>query len=259
MGVINTNVNKLIIGFFLLSSDVGNFSVAQLLASGLLIIPQTIGLISYPMLVEFHTQKLYKTLNLFLVQSMKYTLIILSICGLQMILFSKEILTVLLKPEFSPAIIPSNILIIGIILSGPWVAIGSTFSGIGRADINWKIGIVTIIIGVTLNCILVPIMGISGAAIAVVCSSISDLIISSVMLKKLLNIEIKRLIILFIKIPICIGIICILLYALEGKISSYILGPLILFIYIFLLIASRAVAAKDIGEITMILRYSLRG
>ena len=253
VGMVNTNADKLLVGYFLLDKDVGIYAIAVAIANGLLMIPGAIGTITYPAISEYNSKGSHETIETLINKSMKYSLIILSVLGISIIFFSKDIILLLLKPEFLPATNPLTILILGMIFFGAWMAVGSTFSGVGRPDINWKIGAIAIVVGVTLNLLLIPIFGISGAAIGTAGSLLTDVIISIIMLKKILNVQVHNIIVMFAKVVASMGFVFLLMTVFEKFVNHYILSISAIALFILLLILSKLITAQDIKELhTMI-------
>jgi O-antigen/teichoic acid export membrane protein len=243
----NTNADKLLVGYFLMDTDLGIYAIALAIASGLLVIPGAIGTITYPAIAEYHGKGQHEAIEILVNKSMKYSLVILSILGISIIVFSKDIILLLLTPEFLPAVTPLTILTLGIIFFGSWGAVGSTFSSVGRADITWKICSVDLVVGVSLDVLLIPSFGICGAAIGTVGSLVTEVILSIIMLKKVLNIRIRNN--LFVKVVASLGVVILLMSIFEKNLNHYVLGVFMVLLYILLLILAKVIIPQDLREI----------
>jgi O-antigen/teichoic acid export membrane protein len=250
----NTNADKLLIGFFLLDKDVGIYAIALAIANGLLMIPGAMSTVTYPAISEYNGKKQHEAIETLINKSIKYSLVILSILGILIIFFSKDIILLLLKPEFLPAVAPLTILILGMIFFGAWVSVGSTFSGVGRPDITWKICAINLIVALVLDLLLIPIFGISGAAIGTAGSLLSEVILSIIMLKKVLNIDVHNVIVMFAKVIVSLGIVFSLLTIFEKLMNHYILGISIVLVYILLLILARIITLQDLKEVYLMIK-----
>ena len=118
---------------------------------------------------------------------MKYCTVILVLIGLGVGFFAEEIITIIFKEDFVCAVLPLKILLVGTVIRGSIAQpIGGSLSGIGRPDLMLKIIAVIAIINVTLDIILIPRIGIVGAAIATTMSlSAGALINLSIVIKHL--------------------------------------------------------------------------
>nr|QNO41775.1 lipid II flippase MurJ [Methanosarcinales archaeon ANME-2c ERB4]QNO42752.1 lipid II flippase MurJ [Methanosarcinales archaeon ANME-2c ERB4] len=248
----NTNADKLLIGYFLMDKDVGIYTIALAIASGLLMIPGAIGTITYPAISEYNSTGQYEAIETLINKSMKYSLVILSILGISIIVFSTDIILFLLTPEFLPAVTPLTILIFGMVFFGAWGAVGSAFSGVGRADIAWKICSVDLFVGLTLDLLLIPSFGICGAAIGTAGSLLTEVILSIILLKKVLNIRIQNII--FIKVIASVGVVFLLILVFEKLVNHYISGIFIILLYISLLILTNIITLQDLKEIHLIVK-----
>jgi len=249
----NSSADKLLIGYFLMDKDVGIYAIALAFANGLLMIPRAMGTITYPAISEYNGKKQHEAIETLINKSMKYSLVILSIFGVFIFFFSKDIILLLLKSEFLPASMPLTILILSMIFFGTEESVGSAFSGVGRPDINWKICTIDLIVGVTLNLLLIPILGISGAAIGTASSFLTHVILSIILFRKILNIRVRNVILMFAKVIASLGVVFLLITVFEKLINYYILSISAIALFILLLIISKLITTQDIKEIhTMI-------
>lgn len=76
------------------------------------------------------------------------------------------LIPLLFGQSFIPSIKPIYFLIPGILLFSPARALSTYFLGTGRPEVNTYVNSITLIINVALNLLLIPKMGINGAAIA---------------------------------------------------------------------------------------------
>lgn len=168
---INTYMDTLLVGFFMTEEDVGYYAIAVAIAkAGFLSLPMAVSTVTFPMISEYHGKKLKETITYLVNKTMKFTLFYLSVLGLAVIFFSRDIILLLLHEEFMPAIMPLNILIYGLIFFGPVAAIGTIFTAMDRPDFTSKSNLLIAMINISLDIVLIPLLGITGAAIATVVS-----------------------------------------------------------------------------------------
>lgn len=157
----------ILIGYFLTAADVGNYTAAVGLSQFFWLIPNAIQRITYPASSEYWAVKNHAALQTMIDKSMKYSACIMLPIALAVEVFGKEFIIMLFGERFFHAFAPLEILLIGTVINGALVrAIGSCMAGVGRPDINLKIVTFSAAVGVVLNIVLIPHMGIVGAALA---------------------------------------------------------------------------------------------
>ena len=164
---INNQLDIILIGFFLISTDVGHYAVAVGLSRFFWLIPLSVQRITYPATSSYWSENNHSALSNMLNKSMKYCTIILVLIGLGVGFFAKDIITTLFKEDFIYAVLPLQILLVGTVIRGSIAQpIGGSLSGIGRPGLTLKIIAIIAAINATLDIILIPQIGIVGAAIA---------------------------------------------------------------------------------------------
>lgn len=190
---VNTYTDILLVGYFLTESDLGIYGIALTLSKSFIIISGTLSTISYPMISEYKAKGLNKSIEKLINKFIRHSIIILSILGVLLVLFSNYIILLLLNPNFLTAIIPLSILTMGMILFGSMSSVGMSFSSLGRPDISLKVNIVSVIINLILNVVLIPILGITGAAIGTSSAFTVLTVLCFYILDKMFNVKIDWL------------------------------------------------------------------
>ena len=251
----NTNADKLLIGYFLMDKDVGIYAIALAFATGLLMIPGAMSTVTYPAISEYNGKGQHEAIETLINKSMKYSLVILSIFGFLIIFFSKDIILLLLKPEFLPAVTPLTILIFGMIFFGSAGSVGSTATAMGRPDLEWKvISTGGLIVGLTLDFLLIPVLGITGAAIGTAASLLSILIAMIVIFRKIFDIKVQNILFTFAKVITSLIIVFLLTNIFEKFINHFALGIFAVLLYIILLILTKTITMMDIKELHTIIK-----
>jgi len=187
---INNKLDIILIGFFLISADVGYYAVAIGLSRFFWLIPLSVQKITYPATSAYWSGNNRNALNNMLNKSMKYCTVILILIGLGLGFFAEDLITILFTEDFVCAVLPLQILIVGTVIRGSIAQpIGGSLSGIGRPDLILKIIAIIAIINVTLDVILIPQIGIVGAAIATTISLSAGAIINLGLVVKHLSIK----------------------------------------------------------------------
>ena len=229
MTIINNQVAILLIGYFMTATDVGYYAVAVSFSRFFWRIPESMQRIAYPATSDYWAKSKFDSLNKMIDKSMKYSACLLLIVGLGTWFFAKDIVVFLFGDVFIHAVLPLQILVIGTVLFGIYIPIGSTLPGIGRPDLSFKIGVVAATASVVLNILLIPRIGITGAALATISSFIILAVLSIYFIIKLTKIKIdvrwftSAFTITFLAMAV--------FYATSEWINEYIIGSIILCIY----------------------------
>lgn len=230
---INNQMDILLIGFFLISNDVGYYAAAITLSRFFWFIPLSIQMITYPVTAEYWYKNKHIALSNMIEKTLKYCTIILLLIGLQIGFFAEEIITKLFTAKFIYAVFPLKILLVGTVIRGCLIQpIGGSLGGIGRPDLSLKISILMMSINVILDILLIPKIGIVGAAIAASISLVGGSLMNIYLIIKILFIKIEVKWYLMIS---AFALFAIILFALgEAYINIYLLDGSIIIIYIIL-------------------------
>jgi O-antigen/teichoic acid export membrane protein len=235
MNMINYQADILLIGYFLIATDVGYYAVAVGLSRFFWIIPGSIQTITYPTASEYWAKNNHSALHKMIDKVMKYNACILLPIGLGVGFFANDIVTLIFGEGFIYAVLPMLILLVGTVISSIVVrAIGASISAVGRPDLSLKVGCISAIVNIILNVLLIPILGISGAAIATTSSLIIGAFIALALILKLLSMKID---IKWYAQITGITFTSIILFFVGIKLTNlYILGGSILFTYTILVL-----------------------
>jgi O-antigen/teichoic acid export membrane protein len=194
VNLINTQADTVLVGYFLSATYLGYYSVALRLSKFFWLIPQTIQRITYPATSEYWAKGDQRTLQKMYDKSMKYTACILFPIGLGVSFFGKDIILLIFGEDFMPAVIPLLFLLIGTVLAGATTqSVGASMPAIGRPGLSLKVTIVSASTNLCLNLLLIPSIGISGAAIATMVSLIVHSFLMLYLIKIKIGIEIDVL------------------------------------------------------------------
>ncbi len=231
---LNNRLDILLIGYFLSATDVGYYSVSLTLAKFFWFIPQSIQKITYPATAEYWHKGNHDALNKMIDKTMKYCMIILVSVGLGVGFFAKDIVTILFTKKFISAVLPLQILLIGTVIRGMIQPIGVSLSAIGRPDLPLKISTFILITNALMNIILIPRIGIAGAAIATTISLTAGTFISLYLVVKHLSVKID---IGWYLRMLGVVILSIILFKFGVSFANpYIIGGIILIGYIIITI-----------------------
>ena len=234
INLIQYQADSFLIGYFLTASDLGYYTAAVSLSRFFWRVPQSIQMVTYPATSEYWSKDKRESLNKMIDKSMKYSACILLPVGLAVWFFAKDIVTFLFGDEFIYAVLPLQILLIGTVFSGITnVPIGGSLAGAGRPDLALKFSGISSLINIILNLCLIPILGISGAAIATTTSLMIGALIFLFLTVRITSIKID--IKWYTKILILLFIIILFFYIFKRFLSVYLVGCSAIIIFISLI------------------------
>lgn len=168
--LVNYKLDVLIIGSLLTVDQVGIYTTAVQFGETLWKISGSVGTIIFPMT---SSNKNSSDMKDFINKVTRVTFHIILLCAVILILISKPLVKLLLGKDFGPSVEPLRWIMPGIVLFSISNILSSYIAGIGKIEKNIIASSVSCIVTVVLDLTLIPLMGVSGAAIA---SSISYMV-----------------------------------------------------------------------------------
>ncbi|MGA7076610.1 MAG: polysaccharide biosynthesis C-terminal domain-containing protein, partial [Halobacteriota archaeon] len=107
-----------------------------------------------------NTQALQQMIN----TTLKYNACVLLPTTLGIAFFAREIVVFLFTNAYLAAVLPLQTLLVGVAIFGTSMPVGGALLGAGRPDLGLKLVAVAACLNVVLNIVLVPLVGIEGAA-----------------------------------------------------------------------------------------------
>jgi len=202
VGQLNTNVATLLIGYFLLDSDVGIYAVALMFFHLFVLVPGAIQRISYPALSEYYSKQRYASMKKLMETTMRFSFMFLSIICLVMVFFIDDAIMIFFpgKAAFLASISTFRIIALLGFVYATLLPASVVFLAIGRPDIPLKITVFNLIINTVASIILIPldisilgvqIGGINGAAISYGLSMVFSAVIIIAIIKEKTPIRIR--------------------------------------------------------------------
>lgn len=239
VGMITSQAATLLIGFYMLDSDVGIFSVALVFSGALIMLPTAIQKITYPAISEYHSKQKFDSMKKMMETTMRFSFVFLAIVSLVSIFYIDDMISLIFpgKDAFMGAVDAFRIMAVIGVLYGFLTPIGAVFTSIGRADIPLKISIFNLIITMVLLFLLVPlnmvflgfqIGGINGAALVFSVTQLLNVLINIALIKKIVPVHIDFKM-MYLGSALFIGITALAYFAtpyLSGNIIGAIVIPL---------------------------------
>ena len=184
MSMINTQIDSLLIGYFMNEVEVGYYAVAVILIHGITLLPSAVQKITNPAIASYHGKNDYENIRKLIKKTMVKTFLITAFFSVLLVIFGRFLIGVLFTEEFLPAYIPLLILLIGYSLYTPFISVGGALSSMGKVNIQFRIDALCALMNTILNIILIPKFGITGAASATSTSLIFTVIVYSIFLRR---------------------------------------------------------------------------
>lgn len=164
--LILTQIDSLLIGYFMDDAEVGYYAVAVVLVQGITLLPGAIQRVTTPAIAAYHGKGEYESIRKLIKNTMLKTFLVTVFLSALLAVFGKFLIGFLFTEEFLPAYLPMLILLIGTAIHTLTISVGGALSSIGKVNIIFRISVLCALINITLNTILIPKFGIVGAASA---------------------------------------------------------------------------------------------
>jgi O-antigen/teichoic acid export membrane protein len=176
IGVINTQIDSLMIGHFMEETYVGYYAIATIFMQGITLMPTAVQRITTPAIATYFGKNDYYSIEKMIkntILAVFTATLLISIC----LAVSGKFIIIYLFKDFLPAYTPMLILLIGYSIYSALISVGGALSSVGKVKIIFKISILCTLINSLLNMVLIPKYGLVGASVA---TSISLIITSLV-------------------------------------------------------------------------------
>lgn len=252
---IGTRLNIFLIGYFLTESEVGIFTAATMFYTGLMTLPAAVQRITNPTISAQHGNNDLPAITSTVNQVMKYVMILLGAMGILFILFVRPVIHIAYpnEPQFLEAVLPLTILMFSLTSYSAISAIGSAPASMGQPRWNVVYAVVSLTVGLILNVLLVPRLGISGSAVATSITNVLAPLFFVYVLHTPLRIHIQftTLVKLFL---ISVSMDLLALLGTQCGFHPLVLAPLLMALYVGSLVLTRTVRRRDIAIIAGIFK-----
>ncbi len=174
IGFLNTQVDSILIGYYMNPTEVGIYAVAVLLAQTLTLIPSAVQRVTAPATATLYGKGDIEGVRKLFYSTLKKSFLISVGSATLIAVFGPYIIALLFTEEYLMSYVPLLILLLGYAIDASFGAVGATLSSIGKVHIPFRISAVCGVLNVILNILLIPIFGISGAALATAATMITN-------------------------------------------------------------------------------------
>jgi O-antigen/teichoic acid export membrane protein len=200
IGVISQNLNLrldiLIMGALLAKEEIGYYSIAVMIAQMVWYIPESVTVFLYPKIAGQNDNNESAKIT---VITNRITLFVSFFVATAIFLTGSFLIPFMYGEDFTAALLPMNILLVGTVGLSAQKIITKYFSGIGKPLITSYTAIFGLVINLPLLYFLIPSYGIIGASMATAITYFSMGIVSVLIFKKVASVNYSLLDLLFIK------------------------------------------------------------
>ena len=224
----------LMIGYFRNASDVGVYNVALPTANLLTLIPTSMMAIFMPIIMEFYSKKKFKEIKNISIINSKWIFFLNFPIFLLILLFSKQILSIMFGSEYIVGSLALTILLFGYMVRSLTHVNSAILIMLKKTKLLFFSGLIAAIFNIILNYLLIPKFGIIGGAIATSFSFIVTFLFVFIYSYKLTGIQpIKWN---YLKSIIAGIISCFIVKYISGFVDNISFIPFVLFSILFLII-----------------------
>jgi O-antigen/teichoic acid export membrane protein len=217
--------------------ELGWWSVPYKITFAFQFLPVALSASVYPVVSEIFIRDKGEVERLFY-KSWHYLLLVSAPICLGILALAKPIIFRVYGPDYAPSVMVLRILIPSLIFTFLALLNGAFLNAINRQKIQTLVVGVALSVSVILNLILLPRVGIIGAAVSALISHFIFCWLGFYFIKKHIQVKILEVIKLFLKIMIPAGIMAGLVFYLSDKINFLLTIPLGAVIYIGLIFLS---------------------
>jgi len=193
---LSTNIDRIMIGFFWTSREVGYYYSVQQIMQIILIISAAMTTVLFPTFSRFHTATDYEKIRQTISTAERYISLVMIPIIVALIVFARPVINIMLTDEFYPATPVLVSLSIFAFIYTYMALHTSLIQGINKPAIAAKNGVIVCLTNIVLNFLVIPqwglltplgINGPTGAAIATTISTFLGLALLKISAKRLLN------------------------------------------------------------------------
>ena len=177
---ITDSSDRYLIGFFLGVGSVGIYSAAYAIGNLVQLFITPIQFILFPTLSKLYDEGKSNDVKVYLSYSMKYFLFIAIPAVFGLTVLSKPLLEIFTSPEFVPGSSVIPFIALAGLMAGVFQIVINITHLVKRTQFNLVIHVIAAVINVILNVLLIPMIGILGAAIATTLSYLVMVIICTI-------------------------------------------------------------------------------
>jgi len=222
------------IGYYMTETDVGYYSAAITLSIAMLIIPRAVAMITNPTMSAYWGKGEVSKIEDLVNRIMKYAAGLLIPLGFVAAFLAEPIITLIFGKEFTPAVLPLQILLIRTVCGGIPASVGTALSSTAYINILFRLSAALAVLNMILNLLLIPRWGIDGAAIATTLSGLTGVVLTLYYMQRLIGIKIHLK--WFARVFSITVVLAAATYGLGLAVSYYICVPIAVIVLVLILV-----------------------
>ncbi len=188
--LINANAGNVILGYFMTDVDVGLYGTAITLFSVIRQPAAAIQTITSSTIATYWGRGEIEKIENLVNKVMKYVAAVMIPIGFVAVFFAREIITIIFGAEYAAAALPFQILVVGAVIGAIQASVGTVLSSTAYVNMIFKLGGIAVVANTMLNWLLVPRLGMSGAAIGTTVSILVVVLLNLYFAQRLVRIRI---------------------------------------------------------------------
>ncbi len=182
-------IDTLILTYFRSLTEVGIYNTVLPTVMVVSFFSLSIHHVLFPLVSELWEKDLKTQLKQGFVMVRKYSLFFVTPFVLAMLVFPKMILQVLFGSDYVPGYAAMMILAVGMVFMTLGIINQAVLSGVGKPKVVTKVLLFVVILNLILNIILIPFLGMVGAAAATTLSYFMIMLLTSIKIKSFVNVN----------------------------------------------------------------------
>lgn len=159
---LHLRLDHFLIAFFLGPSEVAFYTIATHIAELIGGVHRPVSIVLYPRLASTSGAHIHETT----IAVCRHVLFLETIAAVAILLGSKQVIVVLYGRDYLPAAQPLFIIIPGVLMLSVFNLLARNFMSRDKQQVTIVAGIAGLVVNILLNIVLIPLLGISGAALA---------------------------------------------------------------------------------------------
>ncbi len=188
VGFLNTQIDSIFIGYYLDPLEVGIYAVSVVLAQSLLLVPSAVQRVTAPVTATLHAKKDIEGLRELFSSTLRKSFFLTATSAIFLAVSGPFVIDVLFGKDFNASYIPLLILLCGYVFGASFGAVGATLSSIGKVHVPVRVSAVCLLLNIILNMVLIPTLGIAGAALA----TITTMMVNFAITVKIVNYYLRK-------------------------------------------------------------------
>lgn len=244
-------IDSILLGRLLGATAVGFYSIPYKITFAFQFIPLALVAAVYPRFSEYfvHNKEKFSTV---LHDSMKYLLLVATPIGIGIAVLARPLILILYTQKYAESIVPLQILIVSLIFSFISFPIGAALNAGNKQVTQTTIVGLVMVINILMNLSLIPLMGVSGAAVSALVGNFLLTAIGYSFLRKVTPINHRKFAFTFVKIllsGLVMGVVVFEFTTALSRLPYLIVSlPLGAFVYGIMILLTRTVTIPEIKE-----------